>query len=67
MMKRASSLRLTTTASRITKRQGEFLAFILRYAQKCGIAPSYEDMATHFGISSPSVNGVRRRTWQKRR
>ena len=42
----------------ITKRQGEFLAFILRYTQKHGIALSYEDMATHFGISSPSVNGM---------
>jgi DNA-binding MarR family transcriptional regulator len=58
MMKQASSLRPTTTTSRITKRQGEFLAFILRYTQKRGIAPSYEDMATHFGISSPSVNGM---------
>jgi len=42
----------------ISKRQGEFLAFILRYTQKRGIAPSYEDMASHFGISSPSVNGM---------
>jgi hypothetical protein len=42
----------------ITKRQGEFLAFILRYTQKRGIAPSYDDMASHFGISSPSVNGM---------
>ena len=46
------------TPARITKRQGEFLAFILRYTQKRGIAPSYEEMATHFGISSPSVNGM---------
>lgn len=42
----------------ITKRQGEFLAFILRYTQKRGMAPSYDDMAEHFGISSPSVNGM---------
>ena len=49
---------LTATPSRITRRQGEFLAFILRYTQKRGIAPSYEEMATHFGISSPSVNGM---------
>lgn len=45
-------------AARPTRRQGEFLTFILRYTQKNGIAPSYEDMATHFGISSPSVNGM---------
>ena len=48
----------TVASPRITRRQGEFLAFILRYTQKRGIAPSYEEMATHFGISSPSVNGM---------
>jgi len=48
----------TSSPSSITRRQGEFLSFILRYTQKNGIAPSYEDMATHFGISSPSVNGM---------
>jgi DNA-binding transcriptional regulator YhcF (GntR family) len=54
----ATQAQSRVSAPLITKRQGEFLAFILRYTQKYGIAPSYEDMATHFGISSPSVNGM---------
>lgn len=58
-MKRESfSAGKSTSTPAITKRQGEFLAFILRYTQKRGIAPSYDDMATHFGISTPSVNGM---------
>ena len=42
----------------MTRRQAQFLAFILRYTRQRGIAPSYEEIASHFGISSPSVNGM---------
>jgi repressor LexA len=42
----------------ITARQGEYLAFIHRFTQKCGVAPSYEEIAAHFGTSSPAVNGM---------
>ncbi len=41
-----------------TARQGEYLAFIHRYAVKNGIAPSFDEIAAHFGTSSPSVNGM---------
>jgi len=39
-------------------RQGQFLAFILRYTERYGRSPSFDDMAAHFGITSPSVNGM---------
>ena len=42
----------------MTRRQAQFLAFILRYTRRRGIAPSFEEMASHFGISSPSVHGM---------
>lgn len=42
----------------ITCRQGQFLAFIRRYTERHGISPSFDEMAVHFGISSPSVNGM---------
>ena len=42
----------------ITDRQGQFLAFILRYTERRGIAPSFDEVAAHFGITSPSVNGM---------
>ncbi len=41
-----------------TARQGEYLAFIHRYALKNGIAPSFDEIAAHFGTTSPSVNGM---------
>jgi SOS-response transcriptional repressor LexA len=41
-----------------TPRQGLFLAFIHAFVQRRGIAPSFEEIASHFGISSPSVNGM---------
>ena len=43
---------------RFTARQGEVLAFIHRFTAKHGVAPSFEEIASHFGISSPSVNGM---------
>lgn len=41
-----------------TARQGEFLAFIHGFTARHGVAPSFEEIAAHFGISSPSVNGM---------
>jgi len=43
---------------RFTARQGEMLAFIHRFTAKQGVAPSFEEIASHFGTSSPSVNGM---------
>jgi len=45
-------------AAKITHRQGQFLAFILRFTERYGIPPSFDEMAAHFGITSPSVNGM---------
>jgi SOS-response transcriptional repressor LexA len=47
-----------SAALRFTARQGEMLAFIQRFTAKHGVAPSFEEIASHFGISSPSVNGM---------
>lgn len=41
-----------------TSRQGEYLAFIHRYTLRNGIAPSFDEIAAHFGTTSPSVNGM---------
>ena len=41
-----------------TPRQGLFLSFVHAFVQRRGMAPSYEEIAGHFGISSPSVNGM---------
>jgi SOS-response transcriptional repressor LexA len=41
-----------------TARQGEYLAFIHRYTQKFGVAPSFEDIGRHFGTTPPSVNNM---------
>lgn len=41
-----------------TARQGEYLAFIHRFTLRHGIAPSFDEIAAHFGTSSPSVNGM---------
>ncbi len=41
-----------------TPRQGLFLAFIHAFIQRRGVAPSFDEIASHFGISSPSVNGM---------
>ena len=45
-------------APTFTARQGQYLAFIHRYTARHGVAPSFEDIATHFGTSAPSVNGM---------
>jgi SOS-response transcriptional repressor LexA len=34
------------------------LAFIHRFTAKHGVAPSFEEIASHFGTSSPSVHGM---------
>lgn len=41
-----------------TSRQGEYLAFIHRYTLRNGIVPSFDEIAAHFGTTSPSVNGM---------
>src|SRR6266545_7452290 len=41
-----------------TARQGEYLTFIHRYTQKFGVAPSFEDIGSHFGTTPPSVNNM---------
>jgi SOS-response transcriptional repressor LexA len=41
-----------------TARQGAVLAFIHGYTARHGCAPSYDEIASHFGTSSPSVNGM---------
>lgn len=41
-----------------TARQGQHLAFIQRFTARYGVAPSFEEIAAHFGVSSPSVNGM---------
>jgi len=43
---------------KFTARQGEMLAFIHRFTARHGVAPSFEEIASHFGTSSPSVNGM---------
>lgn len=45
-------------AAKITHRQGQFLAFILRFIERYGTSPSFDEMAAYFGITSPSVNGM---------
>lgn len=47
-----------TEPLRLTRRQGEVLAFIHRHTSKFGLAPSFEEIASHFGTSSPSINGM---------
>ncbi len=44
--------------SRFTARQGQYLAFIHRFTVRRGVAPSFDEIAAHFGVSSPSVNGM---------
>ena len=41
-----------------TERQRQYLAFIHRYTVKHGIAPSFEEIGTHFGTTAPSVNNM---------
>lgn len=43
-------------ASRFTARQGQFLAFIHGFIARRGIAPSFEEIGSHFGTTLPSVN-----------
>lgn len=45
-------------APAFTARQGEYLTFIHRYTQKFGVAPSFEEIGTHFGTTPPSVNNM---------
>jgi repressor LexA len=39
-----------------TARQGQYLAFIHRFTARHGVAPSFEQIAAHFGTSAPAVN-----------
>ena len=41
-----------------TARQGQILAFIHGFIVKFGVAPSFDEIAAHFGVTSPSVNGM---------
>lgn len=41
-----------------TVRQGEYLAFMHRFTLRHGVAPSFDEIAAHFGTSPPSVNGM---------
>ncbi|MBI3892358.1 MAG: MarR family transcriptional regulator [Candidatus Wallbacteria bacterium] len=50
--------RQVAAGARPTRRQGEYLAFILLNTRKRGIAPSYDEIAAHFGTTTPSVNGM---------
>ncbi|MBI5368600.1 MAG: hypothetical protein HZA54_16310 [Planctomycetes bacterium] len=43
---------------RMTHRQGQFLSFIHRYTASRGIAPSFEEIGAHFGVTAPSVNSM---------
>lgn len=45
-------------APAFTTRQGEYLTFIYRYTQKFGVAPSFEEIGSHFGTTPPSVNSM---------
>ena len=45
-------------APRTTHRQGQFLSFIRGYTVRHGIAPSFEDIGAHFGVTAPSVNSM---------
>jgi SOS-response transcriptional repressor LexA len=45
-------------APAFTARQGEYLTFIHRYTQMFGVAPSFEEIGTHFGTTPPSVNNM---------
>ena len=38
----------------LTRRQQQILDFILRHQQGEGVSPSYAEIATHFGFSSPA-------------
>jgi SOS-response transcriptional repressor LexA len=48
------------TASKMkpTVKQREYLLFIKSFTDRWGIPPSFEEIARHFGTSSPSVNGM---------
>ena len=39
----------------LTKKQSEVLAFIRKHIQAQGYAPSYREIAEHFGLSSPAT------------
>jgi len=41
-----------------TARQGQYLAFIHRFTVRHCVAPSFEEIAAHFGTSAPAVNGM---------
>jgi LexA DNA binding domain. len=45
-------------APAFTARQGAYLTFIYRYTQRFGVAPSFEDIGSHFGTTPPSVNSM---------
>ncbi len=58
MPQRTSSAAGKPNSPQFTQRQGVVLAFIHAFIQRRGMAPSFEEIASHFGISSPSVNGM---------
>jgi SOS-response transcriptional repressor LexA len=41
-----------------TPRQGEYLAFIHGFTVRRGVAPSFEEIGSHFGTTPPSVNSM---------
>jgi hypothetical protein len=41
-----------------TERQGKILSFIHRYTATHGLSPSFEEIASHFGTTAPSVSGT---------
>jgi hypothetical protein len=53
--KRYPSFRMVAA---FTARQGEYLAFIDRYTQRFGVAPSFDEIGAHFGTTPPSVNNM---------
>jgi len=45
-------------APAFTARQGEYLTFIHRFTERYGVAPSFDEIGTHFGTTPPSVNNM---------
>jgi hypothetical protein len=41
-----------------TERQGKILSFIHRYTATYGLSPFFEEIASHFGTTAPSVSGT---------
>jgi repressor LexA len=43
------------TRDKLTKKQSDILAFIVGFVKENGYAPSYREVAAHFGMSSPAT------------